>query len=417
MDLISRIRVWEKSEADAIPLALVLLVSPLMPLVTLRQLKGLREYEYLPDPEEMLSGNPGFRHLSDKMREVLQTALLAQRAGKRSVLEQKLEELLGKTASELEVSSYHITQLFQFSSLFITVIPVTVVSVVFFISLSLVTNLLLACALIAVVAGGLLGFGVFPRELALPAPPIKSFIAAAPIPLVYLILYMLGRLGVGVECPALLSVAAGSVLLSALQLVWRRRVLSAYREARELVRRAGVASYNVFAALGVVEPEYLLSDKWVGVARAATTSLYMLCLFGGRGLEAALRRLETYVGRYLDYLLRVRGRMRAMFIYGLIETLVVACTYAILVATLQFFGTMPWSAAATGMRMPTQAELAELLCWLDLVLAVDSVALALATAAAREGQPLLFGIYLPPLSGAMWLGYVLGLRLAPLLFT
>ncbi|MCD6357048.1 MAG: hypothetical protein J7L75_00535 [Thermoproteales archaeon] len=413
MGFFSRIGIWLRSEADAVPLALVLLVSPLTPLATLRQLRELGEYSYLPDPEELLVREPDA--LGEKMREVLRAALLAQRAGRRSVLEQELDELMARTGMELEVADYHLSQLFQLASLFTTVIPVTLASVVLFTNPGAVAPLLLACAAAAAILGAVAGLGVFPRELALPTPPLKSFTAMVLLPLTYLALVALGMVGVGIECPVLLSTALGSIPLSLTQLSWRQRVLATYREARELVRKAGTASYNVFAALGIKDPAYLLSGRWVGVARAAATSLYMLCLYGGRGLEAALRRLEAYVGRYLDYLLRIRGKTRAMLLYGLLEAAVVAASYAILMATLRYLSSLP--GGAVGVRIPSQAELDAMMEWLDAVLAVDSLALALATAAAREGQPLLFGSYLPALAAVTWAGFTLGLHAAPLLFS
>ncbi|RLF05170.1 MAG: hypothetical protein DRK00_05070, partial [Thermoprotei archaeon] len=138
------------------PLALVLLVSPLSPLATLRQLRELGEYEYLPSPEELLvDGEP--RELSDRMRGVLRAALLAQQAGRRSVLEQELDELLARTSAELEVADYHLSQLFQLASLFTTVIPVTLASVVLFTSPAIVAPLLLACAAAAAALGAVAG--------------------------------------------------------------------------------------------------------------------------------------------------------------------------------------------------------------------------------------------------------------------
>ena len=393
---------------------MMFVTAPLMPLTTLRELRRLRKYRYLPDPEELLSKRPeGLEGFSDKMKRVLRTALLAQRTGSRRVFEQEMEELLARTATELELADYNVTQLYQLGSLFTSVIPVTVVSVLIFTSLASATSVLLGCAAITLVLGVTIAFGIYPRELAVPAPPLKSLIAAFPIPIIYLILYILGGRGVGVENPLLLSVATGSALLSLVHWMWVKRVSSAYREARELVRRAGTASYNVYAALGIENPEYLLDDKWTGIAGAATASLYMLCLYGGEKLADSLQRLEAYVGEYLDAFVRLREKTRTMMFYALLEASVVSVMYAILVACLYFMSGDVMGGGLEGFEVPTHQMIEEFARTLDPVLLLNALGLAATTAASREGNPALLTLYLPMIAATMWAGYKLGLVMAP----
>lgn len=399
--MLERLRIWARSEADAIPLALLLLVSPLMPLTTLKRLREIGYYSYLPSPEDVLEGKRP-EGLSEKAVEVLEATLQSQHSGSRAIFEEKIEELLSRTAVELELAEYNISQLFQLASLFTSVVPVTVASIQFLTNPEEAAPTLIACSVISIIVGGVIGLGLFPRELALVAPSLKTLFTF----LISLAAYPLYSL-LEVPHPLLCTFTTAAVPASVLCIQLRRRVLDSFREARKLVRRASMASYNIFSALEIDDPEYLLSPRWSGIARSATTALYMFCLYGGEKIREGLQRLELYIGRYLDYLFRIRERTRVMLIYAVVEAAVVAVMYSMLIGCLKLLG----GEEATPIELitlPSYAALRSLEKMLDMVLSLNALGLSLATSSAREGQPLYFPMYLPLISGVMLAAYTAG---------
>ena len=405
MKIVESLKTWIRSEADAVPLALLFLVSPLMPLTTLKRLKEIEYYSYLPDPEDLLE-KKRMDNVSGKMREVLEAALQAHQSGSKRIFEEKSEELFSKTAIELKLTEYNISQLFQLASLFTSVIPVTISSILFFTSPSDVFPILSICAILSMLVGGLMGFGVFPRELALTPPPLKSFIMLIGVLVIYIVSSILE-----LERPLLTGVMIGGIPMALVHFFHRKKLISMYKEARELVRRASNASYNIFAALGLEDPEYLLTDRWSSIARSASTALYMLCLYGGDKLGESLQKLELYIGRYLDYLFRIMSKTRTMMFYALIEAAIVSMMYSLTVGSLILLGS-EGGIGVDVLMIPSIRTLEEIDSFLDIVMTLNAFGLALATSSAREGQPLYFSVYLPIIAGAMWAGYGFGNRMA-----
>ena len=108
-----------------------------------------------------------------------------------------------------------------------------------------------------------------------------------------------------------------------------------------------------------------------------------------------------------------------MMFYSVIEALVIAGIYAILVYTLLFFANLPryYSEAYTGaFYIPSTIELEFLKKSLDLVLTLNAFGLSIATSTSREGNPLYFTLYLPVIGFAMWIGYTMAFLYAPQLF-
>jgi len=403
--MIEKLKTWFESERDAIPLNIIFLTSPLSPLTTLYKLRRLGLYTYLPEPSKIFDSLPS--GISGKMKETLKTALLSHKSGSREVIKHKLSEIISRTETELELADYNLTQLYQFISVFTTLVPSIIASVLFFMNLEQGVAVIIGVAILSVFAG-FLGLTVFPSELRIPAPPKRYFLfLISAIPL-YLFLNF--------EMKLLFSLTMASSICSLLSWIWLFKKLNVLKDARELVRKAGTASFNVFKALEIEDPDYLLHEKWFGIAKAATTSLYLLALHGGRRLSESLNLLESYCSRYLNALFRIRSKTRVMMFYSIMEALVIAAIYAILVYTLIYFSSMELHGAWGSFYIPSIKEVEMLKNSLDLVLTLNALGLSIATSTSREGNPLYFTLYLPLISLAMWLGYVLAFGYAPTLF-
>ena len=399
------LKTWFESEKDAIPLSIIFLTSPLSPLTTIHRLKRLGLYEYLPEPSKLFDEMPAA--LSGKMKETLKTALLSHRSGSREVINQKLSEIISRTETELELADYNLTQLYQFVSVFTTLVPSIIASVLFFMNLEQGIATIIGAAVLSVFAG-FLGLTVFPSELRLPSPPKRYFLfLLGAIPL-YLFLKFEMRL--------LLSITFASIATSLLSWIWVWRELKILKEARELVRKACTSVYNIFKALEIDDPDYLLHKRWFGIAKAATTSLYLLALHGSKKLSEILNLLESYCSRYHDALFRIRSKTRVMMFYAMLEALVVSAIYAMLVYTLIFFTSIELHGVAGYFYIPSQAEIVKLRESLDLVLSLNAIGLSIATSSSREGNPLYFVLYLPLIAAAMWIGYTVAFGYAPTLF-
>ncbi|RLE75721.1 MAG: hypothetical protein DRZ80_02300 [Thermoprotei archaeon] len=406
--MFNRIRIWFESEKDAVPLSIVFLTSPLSPLSTLHKLKRLGLYSYLPEPSQLLDHLPD--SFSSKMRETLRVAILSHKSGSREVINQKLSEVMSRTETELEIADYNISQLYQFISVFTTLVPSIIASVLFFMNLKNGVITIISAALFSVMAG-FLGLTVFPGELRLPSPPkryLALFLIVAPLYFIF-----------NFELKLLLLISLASLIPSFLSWIFLSNKMKILREARELVRKANTTTFNLFKALEIEDPDFLLARRWFGIARAATTSLYLLALHGGGRLSDSLNLLESYYSRYLNALDRIRSKTRVMMFYSVIEALVIAGIYAILVYTLLFFANLPryYSEAYTGaFYIPSTIELEFLKKSLDLVLTLNAFGLSIATSTSREGNPLYFTLYLPVIGFAMWIGYTMAFLYAPQLF-
>ena len=426
MDILSALRLrLERARGDgvAIPLAIVLASSPLPPLSTLRHLKSLEVpgFEDLPDFEQVLDGDfpPG---CSPRLRKVLEAAALAQQSGSTEVVVQRVEEEMDSIEVSLELADYQLSQFYQVLSVFVTLVPSIVATMLVFLDPRAAVDTILGLAAFAVGAS-LLGFVFFPGELRLPAPPRRALLPMVAIAPAYAAASLLGA-----PHPALLAVALGSSPTAILSLSWTKEELEVLEEALELVRRACAgARYSMKTALRLDEreegPEFLLSSKWFGVARGACTALYLLAFKGGRKLEDCLARLERYTRRYVEALRKFRSRTASMMLLTAVEAAIVALIYAVVIATASFFAglaTRPEFAGAGGLaygfKLPSQEDVAILKSAVDLALALDAVALAIATALCREGDPRFAPTYLPLIAGVTLASYSASAQWAPSLF-
>lgn len=398
---------WFRSESDAVPLALIMLSSPQLPLTTLREVRGYG-FDYLPEPEELYSGDTKLDVLSDKMKKVLKAAVETQRSGSRSALEEKLRDVLAELRTTLETADYNISNLYSLISTFTSTVPATIVATMALIGggAALTAFALTAVGLALAILAGVV---VFPWEYGVPSPPWRTYL---PLLFVILLYLMLSRLGL--EAPLTLALALGSIPTALLQFYHSQAELMRMQRAREMVRLAARAVGNPYHALvreGLLrDPDELLSGEWKGFARAATLGLWQVLLHGG---HENLRKLEEYMSQVLEFVNRLRSKTRVFLLYAVIEAAIVGAIYAVVIAS----GTLLGAGGGEGEWLTktgiTGAGVQELREWIDPILATVSLTLAAATAGAREGRPHLLPLYLPLCAGAVWVAWLLAVMYTP----
>ena len=398
---------WFRSEADAVPLALVMLSSPQLPLTTLKEVRNLG-FDYLPDAEELAAGDARLDGLSERMKKVLEAAVATQRSGSRAALDERLRDVLAELRTTLETADYNISNLYSLVSTFTSTVPATIVATMALIGGGVATTAL-ALAAVGLVLALVSGLVIYPFEFGVPTPPWRTYLPLLSALPIYLLLWWLK-----VEAPITLALALGSIPTSIIHLWWTRRELRKLDRAREMVRVSARSVGNPYHALVrekfISEPEDLLSSEWRGFSRAATLGLWQVLLHGG---YENLRRLEEYISQILEFVKRLRSKTRVFLLYAVVEAAIVGAIYAVVVASGALLqGGGEWM-ARTGISGAGIQELRE---WIDPILAVTSLTLAAATAGAREGRPHLLPQYLPLCAGSVWLSWVLAAAWAPILF-
>jgi len=398
---------WFRSEADAVPLALIMLSSPQLPLTTLREVRSLG-FDYLPDPEELAAGDAKLDGLSDRMRKVLEAAVATQRSGSRAALDERLRDVLAELRTTLETADYNISNLYSLVSTFTSTVPATIVATMALVGGGAATTAL-ALAAVGLVLALVSGLVIYPFEFGVPTPPWRTYLPLLSTLPIYLLLWWLK-----VEAPLTLALALGSVPTSIIHFWWTRNELRKLDKARDMLRIAARSVGNPYHALVreklINDPEDLLSSEWRGFARATTLGLWQVLLHGG---YENLRRLEEYISQILEFVKRLRSKTRVFLLYAVVEAAIVGAIYAVVVASgILLQGGGEW-AARTGI---TGAGIQELKEWIDPILAVTSLTLAAATAGAREGRPHLLPQYLPLCAGSVWSSWVLAAAWAPTLF-
>jgi hypothetical protein len=398
---------WLRSEADAVPLALVLLSSPQLPLTTLRELQQAGFYTYLPDPETLLfDERKAVRGLSDRMKRVLEAAVAVQRSGRREALEEKMRDVLGELRAALEMADYNISNMYSIVSTFVSTMASMIVVTMALVGGGAVPAAV-GLALSGALVSSLVGLAVYPLEFSLPTPPLKSYLPLLLLAPVYILLARLGA-----PLPLTVSLAAASALPALLHMYYVGREVGEVLRAREMVRVAARSVGNPFHTLvreGFIrEPEDLLRPA-SPLASAASLSLYQVLLHGGYEL---LERLEDYYSRIVEFILRLRSKTRVFMLYAVLEAVIVSAIYAFTIAVKPLFAAGGAALAQAGLSLAGVEELEQ---GIDLVLSSAALALSVATSSAREGKPTLFTIYLPLLAATLAASYLLALSLAPAL--
>ncbi len=395
---------WIKSENEALPLYILLASSPLPPLTTLDKLKSMGKLEYIEDIDSILTERFDGSY-SERFRKVLKAAIESQISGDRDILVRYFEQELKGIEASLELADYNISQFYQFISVFTTLMPSIIASVLFFTNAETALISLLIFSILAIPAS-FIGLTIYPLEMHLPMREKKYLALSLFIPTGYATLRYLGF------GKPLLASLAFSLPLSILLYLDVKKLESILEEVLSLTRRAASCPFNLFKCLRIDDPDYLLSEKWYGVAKASATALYFLALYSGANIREYVQRLETFTSRYYEAFKKLRSKTLVMLIYAFIEAGVVALIYGILLTILRYFSSLP-IVGYPGIYIPSGEIVLKLENILDLVLSLNSISLSLSTASSREGNPLYAFLYLPFISLLMLAGFEIALLITP----
>jgi len=393
---LSSIRVYLQSEVDAVPLCLILASSPLPPLVTLRLLKK-EGYEYLP---EYPIDTKELKNIGPKLKRVLEAAKESQKYGSRTPLLQELDALLSECKSSLELADYTISQFYQLLSVFTSIIPSIIVSVVVFTNPSVVSNMLYGLSAMSIIVS-FVGAVLYPPEIKLRSClSLKSLAPSISVPF----LLALAMANTSVHLSLLLSVALGSVPACVIFTKRLREEVNKFSKALTLIERAASCPLNIFQCLGIDDPRILISNEW-GSLKPPLLALYLLALYGGEASGEGLRVLLRYFRSLYEAFKSLRRKGRIMLFYSMIEACMAAAIYGVTLAMLDFFSTFSLSFPEVLLYPVTRTEISKLMKVIDVVLTVNCAALAIGTANAREGDFAYAFLYLPALAAAAWIAF------------
>ncbi|RLE73287.1 MAG: hypothetical protein DRJ37_00690 [Thermoprotei archaeon] len=404
MSIFLKISEWLRSESEALPLYILLASSPLPPLTTLYKLKNMGRLNYIRDLDSIL-GEGSEKGYSNRLRKVLKAAYESQISGDREILVRSFEQELKDVEVGLELADYNISQFYQFISVFTTLMPSIIASVLFFTNGEAALISLITFSLLALPAS-FIGLTIYPLEMHLPIRHKHKFLLILLIPLGYIILSYLNF-----DKPALSSLIF-SLPLSVLLYLDIRKLRGVLEEALLLVRKAAACPFNIFKCLGIDDPDYLLSEEWYGIAAAATTALYFLAVYSGSRVREYVQRLENFINRYYEAFKKLRSKTLVMLIYAFIEAGVVALIYGIILVVLEYFASLPTFGYA-GIYIPSRSIVKRLEEVLDIVLALNASSLSISTSSSREGNPLYSFLYLPFISLLMLIAFNLARALTP----
>ncbi|RLE66475.1 MAG: hypothetical protein DRJ38_01570 [Thermoprotei archaeon] len=404
MPIFLKISEWIKSENEALPLYILLASSPLPPLTTLYKLKNMGRLDYVKNLDSIFEKEASDNY-SNRFKKVLRAAYESQISGDREILVRSFEQELKDIEVSLELADYNISQFYQFISVFTTLMPSIIASVLFFTNGEAALVSLIAFALLALPVS-FAGLTIYPLEMHLPLRCKKKFFLAFLLPVGYVILKY-----IGFDKPALASLILSLPLSLSLYLDIRK-LKDVLEEALILVRKAASCPFNIFKCLGIDDPDYLLSEKWYGVAAASTTALYFLILYSGSKVGEYIRRLENFVNRYYEAFKKLRSKTLVMLVYAFIEAGAVALIYGIILVILRYFSSLPTFGYA-GVYIPSSSIIWRLEESLDIVLALNAISLSISTSSSREGNPLYSFLYLPFISSLMLIAFDLALIITP----
>ena len=393
-----------RSEADAVPLALIMQSSPQQPLTTLKELQARGFYTYLPTPEQLLEGEKSLKGLSDRMKKVLEAAIAVQRSGRRESLEEKLKDVLGGLRNTLEMADYNVSNMYEIVSTFVSTMGSMLVVTLAFMGGGTVSAAV-GLAVLGAIISSFIGLTVYPLEFSIPTPPWKSYLPLLLAVPLYLILSYFKA-----PYPLTISLAVAGALPAVLHFIYIRDQMREIVRSREMVRVAARAVGNPYHALVregfIKDPSDLLKPAG-SLVTAARLALYQILLHGGYEF---LERLEDFYSRIVDFMVRLRSKTRMFMMYAIIEAVIVSSIYAFTVATKPLFLEGGEYLAKSGINM---SGLNELENGIDFVLASIAISLSVATSSAREGKPTFFTIYLPILAALLAVSYAVTLMVAP----
>jgi len=403
--MLEKVKTYVKTSLLSLPLSVILSFSPLPPLATMVYLSRLKVYEEIPgelvDSEELRE-----RGYAPEFIQLYEEAFRAQRTGRREGLVNYLERRIREIRTSLDLLDYNVTTMVEVLSLLTVVIPVMLASIAAFIFPGFLGTITIASTVPGLIIILFASFFITPPELWLRRPRL---ITLAPLLLFLPILYVTRDVALALTIASFPSAF----------LVWweERRNFKVFEEALELVVK-GTYSRNPILA-GINDLDYLLGEKWYGVAKAAVTTLYILYTQGGRKFGEGVTKLMTFIRDHVETMKAIRKKAFQSLIYGIVMACIAGACMAIVVSTFNFMVSIPHGAVSTteyGLVIPTQAHLSQLHGVMPIYIAVTSLTYAVGVAALRDGNPLYFPLYLALILPTSYLSYQLALQYAPMIF-
>ncbi len=411
--MLESVRKYIESESDAVGLILLLAVSPLPPFSTLAEVKSQGLYTYLPDIDEIIEGeiqkDSSQKYISKRMRQVLEAAIIANREGSKEPLIRLYNKFFSEISTQLELMDYNLSQLYQFVSIFITLIPSILFSTMIFINSHFSLILLKAISFFSFISS-FLGLVIFPWEMMLPSPPYKIFLSFSFVfPLFFLFynLYM--------NNPLLLALSISSFPLMILSRRYFSSWISLLDDASKKLDDASTCIWNVFECIGVNEPDELLKAKWFGVSKAVMTSLYLLGIYGIESFSYMLSKLENMYNEYLNAFQTLRSKTRVMLFYSVLEVSISAVIYVFILYTVSYFSSIS-ILQNVPIMIPTKDFVESLKNVVDIILSLNSLSLSILTSIVREGNPMYLGLYLFPICTSVYSSYYFSMFLVKVFF-
>ena len=394
--MLNKIKLWIKS-SDIFPLLLVLYCSPLSPLVTLSRLKKLlEEYDYLPDeattPDELKE-----KGYAPEFIKLYEASSLASRTGRKESLKHMLDSFLLDLRTSIEMMSYNLDNLMNLLQVVAILIPFEIFCLLIFLNPRASIVAIYVTILGVIVALGCIY--VVKKEYRIKSPKLYTLIPLVAILFLYL---YIGNISI--------SLLTASVPALILQLMEYVRYIKEHEKALSIIEKA--ASTRLVKAIGIENPDELLSERYYGFSRTGLIALYMILAHGGSKYYESTSRLLSYMREMMAGFKRVRGFSRQIFIYGLVMAVVAAASVAIAVATVKYFASVSVkvSVPLPGIYIPSQEDLAFIESQVDLFIALCSLTFSIGIASARDGNPLYFPLYLPAVLASSILSYSITLN-------
>jgi len=396
----NKVKTWILSDTSVLPLLILMYVSPLPPLSTLNFLRDrVSGFKWLPNPLKS-RGNGCY---SKNFRELMNTVILSHRTGSKSILVEEVDRKLRGLEGELDILDYNLSQIYQFISIFTSIVPSIIVSTLIFVNFEMSMYIALALALFSVF-GGLLGYMVYPSELSLSCSYRSLIFYILVIPF-----YFVFRLYS--NTPLLLSILVSSIPTSLIVYMFLKKNLVEMRSTLDKLRLALSSPYNLFKMLKV-KPSSLLNCSGNVLIKIVNASIYLISLYSED--KKAYIDLERLYTKYYETFRKIRSKTRMMFFYSLLEASITVAIYVFITVTLLFLS--QYGVSTPVFLIPSQFQLNQFIGILDIIFGLNSLALSILTATVREGNAIYFPLYLPLILITMIVSYIVFFTYAPMLF-
>ncbi|HDJ89222.1 MAG TPA: hypothetical protein ENG40_00820, partial [Thermoprotei archaeon] len=131
LSFFNKIKYWILSDASVLPLLILMYVSPLPPLSTLKFLRDrVSGFKWLPNPLKSKANG----YYSKNFWDLMNTVVLSHKTGSKSILIEEVDRKLRGLEGELDILDYNLSQIYQFISIFTSIVPSIVVSTLIFVN-------------------------------------------------------------------------------------------------------------------------------------------------------------------------------------------------------------------------------------------------------------------------------------------